>query len=83
MGTGHTMDSAMEILNRPFRTLMDREGLSDVHLIKADGYFYIYADGEHERSLTTKQTTSIYLNSFNQQSARQWVEDIKNIINKP
>lgn len=63
-----------EILNKQLRNELKKLGLEHVHLIKGNGYFYITSDIE------LYSESSIYLNSFNQQSVKEWVKDIIHLI---
>lgn len=66
-----------EITNKRLRKMLDDAGYSDVHLIKGDGYLYVDSDdAQHQDWLNALDSTSIYLNSFNQQSPEEWFQDI-------
>lgn len=60
----------MEIKNKELKKNLSRLGLDDIHLIKSRGYFYIVSDKRMFKE------SSIYVNSFNQQSIEEWVNDI-------
>lgn len=70
-----------EITNAAFRKGLKDAGLSMLHLIKGDGYFYVIADEgtPAERYLNALDSTDIYMNSFNQQSVDEWVNDVMSI----
>lgn len=72
-----------EISNKRLRKMLDDAGYSDVHLIKGDGYLYVDADdAQHQDWLNALDSTSIYLNSFNQQSPEEWFQDIIVMLRK-
>lgn len=72
-----------EITNKRLRKMLDDAGYSDVHLIKGDGYLYVDADdAQHQDWLNALDSTSIYLNSFNQQSPEEWFQDIIVMLRK-
>lgn len=72
-----------EITDKRLRKMLNDAGYSDVHLIKGDGYLYIDADdGQHYDWLNALDSTSIYLNSFNQQSPEEWFQDIIVMLRK-
>ena len=68
----------MTITNKEFRFAMAKAGLSNIQLEKADGYFYIWDDGEVCASL---YSTAIYVCSFNEMSVNAWVNEILNLLN--
>lgn len=70
----------MEIINRKFRRMMDQEGLSDVMLFKGEGYFYICSEGKHKSKVYSLESTSVYVNSFNQMTPEEWVSTIKEML---
>lgn len=70
-----------EITNKRLRKMLDDAGYEDIHLIKGDGYLYVEADdGIHSEWLNALESTSIYLNSFGQQSVEEWFKDIVQIL---
>lgn len=71
------------IRNRRLRKMLDDAGYRDVELVKGDGYLYVDAsDGQHYDWLNALDSTSIYLNSFNQQSPEEWFQDIIVMLRK-
>ena len=69
------------VKNPKLTRLLNREGLGDILLCKGYGYFYITSDNEElANKISMLYSNSIYLNSFNQQSPEEWVEDIKYIL---
>jgi hypothetical protein len=69
------------VRNPKLTRLLNREGLGDILLCKAYGYFYITSDNEElENKINMLHSNAIYLNSFNQQSPEEWVEDIKYLL---
>lgn len=72
-----------EITNKRLRKKLDDAGYSDVHLIKGDGYLYVDSDdAQHQDWLNALDSTSIYLNSFNQQSPEEWFNDIRDMLRR-
>lgn len=72
-----------EIMNKQLRKMLNDAGYSDVHLIKGDGYLYVDSDdAQHQDWLNALDSTSIYLNSFNQQSPEEWFQDIIVMLRK-
>lgn len=72
-----------EITDKRLRKMLNDAGYSDVHLIKGDGYLYVDSDDEqHLDWLNALDSTSIYLNSFNQQSSEEWFQDIIIMLRK-
>lgn len=69
-----------EITNKSFRDRMKKERLNHVHLYKdcTMGYFFISSDIDN----IYFTESSIYLNSFSQQSIDEWIRDIKNLVKK-
>lgn len=64
----------MTIKDKKLATAMQRAGLSDYELVKGKGYFYVInKDGEI--------FGSIYVYSYKQLTANEWVERIKEAIN--
>ena len=71
------------VKNRKFLTLMKAAGLEKVLLCKGNGYYYITSDDDDVWALIDSlPETTIYVNSFNQQTPEQWVEDIKQLLSK-
>jgi hypothetical protein len=69
------------VKNKKLYTLLKKEGLEGIILCKDSGYFYIDAiTPEMQDVVYNLYNTSIYLNSFNQQTVEEWVEDIKSLI---
>ena len=69
------------VRNPKLTRLLNREGLGDILLCKDYGYFYITSDNEElANKISMLHSNAIYLNSFNQQSPEEWVEDIKYIL---
>lgn len=72
---------ARVIWYREFRKLMERAGLEKVLLVKGEGYFYIASDDEETAlEIAGLQENAIYVCAFNQQTPKQWVEDIKKLL---
>lgn len=71
-----------EIKNKAFREALQREGLQDVLLMKGEGYFYLVGkEGtDMEDNLLRKAETSIFVNSFNQLSIEDWIQEISNLV---
>lgn len=70
-----------EVRNRKFLKLMKDAGLEKVLLCKGDQYYWITSDDDETYDIINSlQDTSIYVNSFNQQTPEQWVEDIKYLL---
>lgn len=70
-----------EVRNRKFLKLMKEAGLENVILIKGSGYYWITSDDDDTFDVINGlMDTSIYVNSFNQQTPEQWVEDIKLLL---
>ena len=70
-----------EVRNRKFLKLMKEAGLEKVLLIKGSGYYWITSDDDATFDIINGlMDTSIYVNSFNQQTPEQWVEDIKLLL---
>ena len=69
------------VKNKKLYTLLKKEGLDGIILCKGYGYFYIDAiTSEMQKIVDTLKSTSIYLNSFNQQPVEMWVQDIKDLL---
>ena len=70
-----------EVRNKKFLKLMKAPGLEKVLLIKGNGYYYITSDDDDTYdAINSVMDQSIYVNSFNQQTPEQWVEDIKLLL---
>lgn len=81
LNEGNSFGSA--IRNKRLRKLLDDAGYQDVELVKGDGYLYVdAADGQHYDWLNALDSTSIYLNSFSQQSPEEWFNDIIVMLRK-
>ena len=75
-------ESDGSVKNRKFLKLMKAAGLEKVLLIKGNGYYWITSDDNDTYALIDSlPETTIYVNSFNQQTPEQWVEDIKQLLN--
>lgn len=72
-----------EITDQKLRETLDNIGLSDIHLEKNKGYFYIWAsEGTvHDKWLSCLPSTSIYVNSFKDLSIDEWISEIRKIVN--
>ena len=74
-------ESYGSVKNRKFLKLMKAAGLEKVLLCKGNGYYWISSDDEDTWALIDSlPETTIYVNSFNQQTPEQWVEDIKQLL---
>lgn len=81
LNEGNSFGSA--IRNKRLRKLLDDAGYQDVELVKGNGYLYVdAADGQHYDWLNALDSTSIYLNSFSQQSPEEWFNDIIVMLRK-
>ena len=79
----YIVESDGSVRNRKFLTLMKAAGLEKVLLCKGNGYYYITSDDDDAWALIDSlPETTIYVNSFNQQTPEQWVEDIKQLLSK-
>lgn len=73
---------ARDIKNKALYKALAKEGIEDVILVKAEGYFFVTSDNEQMyEKLRELESTSIYVYSFAQQSIEEWVEDIKRLFN--
>lgn len=71
------------VKNKKLYSLLKREGLEGILLLKGYGYFYIDSDvPEMQRIIDALSETSIYLNSFSDQPVEMWVQDIKDLLKK-
>ena len=71
------------VKNAKLRRLLDKAGYNDIVLVKGDGYFYVdcdASDSEYAKCLGALDSTSIYVNSFNQQTPEEWFNDIDEIV---
>lgn len=69
-------ESSREVKNPKFRKLMKQAGLEDIILVKADGYFYLTSEDDNTFNELDEIDTMIYINSFNQYTPEEWVEEI-------
>jgi hypothetical protein len=77
----YILEASSEVKNRKLKQLLAKEGLDKIILCKGYGYFYIASDDdEWATKLTGMYENAIYINSFNQQSPEEWVEDIKRLL---
>ena len=75
------LEGSSEVKNRKLKQLLAKEGLDKIILCKDYGYFYITSDDdEWADKLASMHENAIYMNSFNQQSPEEWVEDIKRLL---
>lgn len=76
-------ESDGSVKNRKFLRLMKTAGLEKVILCKGNGYYWITSDDNDTWALIDSlPETTIYVNSFNQQTPEQWVDDIKQLLSK-
>lgn len=77
----YIIESSSEVKNRKLKQLLTKEGLDKIILCKDYGYFYIASDDdEWANKLAGMYENAIYINSFNQQTPEEWVEDIKRLL---
>ena len=75
------LEGSSEVKNKKLKQLLAKEGLDKIALYKDYGYFYITSDDdEWADKLAGMYENAIYMNSFNQQSPEEWVEDIKRLL---
>lgn len=75
------LEGSSEVKNRKLRQLLAKEGLDKIILCKDYGYFYIASDDdEWATKIMDMYENAIYVNSFNQQTPEEWVEDIKRLL---
>ena len=75
------LEGSSEVKNRKLKQLLAKEGLDKIILCKDYGYFYITSDDdEWAEKLTGMYENAIYINSFNQMTPEEWVEDIKRLL---
>ena len=74
-------EASGEVRNKKFLKLMKEAGLEKVLLIKGNGYYWITSDDDEiYDELQNASDQTIYVNSFNQQTPEQWVEDVKYLL---
>lgn len=66
----------MTIKNKKLLEALKKEGLEDINLEKGNGYFWVWSDTED----LNLYSSSILVNSFKDQSIKDWVNDIKKIL---
>ena len=77
----YILEASSEVKNRKLKQLLAKEGLDKIILCKDYGYFYITSDDdEWATKIASMYENAIYINSFNQQSPEEWVEDIKRLL---
>lgn len=69
-----------EVKNKALKRALIANGLDDIHLIKGDGYFYL--EGVTSDGIDDFFDGEIYMNSFNQQSVQDWINDIIDVIER-
>lgn len=75
------LEASFEVKNRKLKQLLAKEGLDKILLYKGYGYFYITSDDdEWATKIAGMYENAIYINSFNQQTPEEWVEDIKRLL---
>lgn len=75
------LEGSSEVKNRKLKQLLAKEGLDKIILCKDYGYFYITSDDDSwATKLAGMYENAIYINSFNQQTPEEWVEDIKRLL---
>lgn len=75
------LEGSSEVKNRKLKQLLAKEGLDKIILCKDYGYFYITSDDdEWADKISAMYENAIYMNSFNQQTPEEWVEDIKRLL---
>lgn len=78
------VESVGEVRNKKFRQLMKDAGLEKVLLCKERraGYFYITSDDDDTwTTIFHLPETMIYVNSFEQMTPEEWVDEIKRLLN--
>ena len=79
----YTRDYGIPVKNRKLYALLHKEGLDNIILCKGYGYFYITSDDDEMYSVINElDNTTIYVNSFNQLTPEEWVEEIKRLLNQ-
>ena len=77
----YIFESSKDVKNAKLKKLLAKEGLDKILLCKGYGYFYIASDDdEWATKLASMYENAIYMNSFNQQTPEEWVEDIKQLL---
>ena len=72
---------AHKIVNKEFQKKLMEQGLEKVLLYKNNGYFFITSDDDEMwNQINQLPTDSIYVNSFNQLSVDEWIEEIKSLF---
>lgn len=70
-----------EVKNTKLKRLLSKEGLDKILLCKDYGYFYIASeDNEWAEKIVSMHENAIYINSFNQMTPEEWVEEIKRLL---
>ena len=76
-----TESSAKVVKNYKFNKLLKQNGLEKIQLCKGNGYFWLTSeDDETYGILSALETTSIYTNSFSDQTPEDWIEEIKELL---
>lgn len=71
-----------KITNKKLQKQLATVGLEKVLLYKDYGYFFITSDDDEMWSrINQLPTNSIYVNSFNQLSIEEWIEEIVSLFN--
>lgn len=69
------------ITNKNFVKALKDNNLGDVILVKDNGYFWITSDNyDYSMSHNLDRARSIYVNSFNHMTIKEWIDEIKSII---
>ena len=77
----YILEASSEVKNRKLKQLLAKEGLDKIILCKGYGYFYIASDDdEWATKIAGMYENAIYINSFNQMTPEEWVEDIKRLL---
>lgn len=72
-----------EIKSRSLYRALHNEGIDNVILCKDNGYFFIASDdSEMAVRIASLPETSIYRNSFNDDTIEGWVWEIKRLLNQ-
>lgn len=75
------LEASSEVKNKKLKQLLAKEGLDKIILYKDYGYFYITSDDdEWATKLAGMYKNAIYINSFNQMTPEEWVEEIKRLL---
>ena len=76
-----TESSSKVVKNHKLNKLLKQNGLEKIQLCKGNGYFWLTSDDDETyRILSGLETTSIYTNSFSDQTPEAWVEEIKELL---